>query len=493
MNASQNILLLNPPFKSEFGRFSREQRSPAITKSGTLYYPMWLSYAAGVLEKHGFRTTLLDCPADNIPWDAVETYVKQHKPSLVVIDTSTPSIYNDIRQGEVIKELHGEAFVLLVGPHVSALPEQTLKASRTIDGVAVREYDYTVLELATALNHNTDLRSIPGLWLRHQSEIISTPVRELTMDLDALPFVSSVYKKHLKFRNYFYAHSRYPIVTIITGRGCPHHCIYCVYPQTFSGRKVRYRSVENVVEEIAFILREFPGVKEIMFEDDTLTLNKKRCFAFAEAILKRNLKFAWSANSRTDVDLETLRILKRAGARLFCVGVESGDQTIIDGMQKKNTLDQTRQFFKDAKQAGILLHGCFMVGNPGETRESMEKSLALAKELEPDTAQFFPLMVYPGTEAYNWAVAKNYLKTEDFRQWLTEDGLHNCVIKTPNLSDLDLVEFCDRARREFYLRPSYIGKKLRQGLTDFYEFKRLVKGARSLANYLFKRIRYDAC
>ena len=110
------------------------------------------------------------------------------------------------------------------------------------------------------------------------------------------------------------------------------------------------------------------------------------------------------------------------------------------------SLNQTRQFFKDAKQAGILTHGCFMVGNPGETRESMEKFLALAKELDPDTIQFFPLMVYPGTEAYNWAVAKNYLKTEDFNQWLTETGLHNCGIKTPNFSDLDLVKFCDLAK-----------------------------------------------
>ena len=293
-----HVLFLNPPFLSDSGKYCRESRSPAIAKSGTLYYPMWLAYAAGVLDKHGFRTTLIDCSADNLPWGVVETFVTEQKPGLVVIDTSTPSIYNDIRQGEIIKELHAEAMVVLVGPHVSALPEQTLNTSRTIDGVAVQEYEYTVLELATALKNSADLRSIPGLWLRHNGKIMRTPVRELPMDLDAIPFVSSVYKKHLNYKNYFYAHSRYPIVTTITGRGCPHRCIYCVYPQTFSGRKVRYRSIENVVEEITFILKEFPEVKEIMFEDDTLTLNKKRCFAFAEEILKRNLKFSWSANSQ---------------------------------------------------------------------------------------------------------------------------------------------------------------------------------------------------
>ena len=228
----------------------------------------------------------------------------------------------------------------------------------------------------------------------------------MSTDLDALPFVSAVYKRHLNYRNYFYAHSRYPIVVTITGRGCPHQCIYCVYPQTFSGHRLRYRSIGNVVDEIAYILKEFPDVREIMFEDDTLTLNKQRCIAFAEEILRRNLKFTWSANSRAEVDLETMKLLKRAGARLFCVGIESGDQATLDRMRKNLRIERIRQFFRDARQAGILIHGCFLVGLPGETRDTMNQTLSLAKELNPDTAQFFPLMVYPGTEAYRWAQAE---------------------------------------------------------------------------------------
>jgi radical SAM superfamily enzyme YgiQ (UPF0313 family) len=205
------------------------------------------------------------------------------------------------------------------------------------------------------------------------------------------------------------------------------------------------------------------------------------------------MQVKWSANSRTDVDLETLKILNRAGARLLCVGIESGDQAILDRMKKKIKLEQTRQFFKDAKEAGVLIHGCFLIGNPGETGETMQKTLSLAKELAPDTAQFYPLMVYPGTEAFNWAMANNYLTTADFRQWLTEDGLHNCVISTPSLSNRDLVEFCDQARREFYLRPTYIAKKLLQSLTDYYEFKRLIKGAWSLSHHIFRGPGRQAC
>ena len=149
-------------------------------------------------------------------------------------------------------------------------------------------------------------------------------------------------------------------------------------------------------------------------------------------------------------------------------------------------VERIRQFFKDAKKAGILIHGCFLLGNPGETKETLKVTLNFAKELGPDTAQFFPIMVYPGTEAYNWAKDRGYLKTEDFKQWLTDDGLHNCVVSRPGLTDKELVEFCDNARQQFYLRPSFIVKKLREGVSHPSEFMRLLRGGGSLIRYIIK-------
>jgi radical SAM superfamily enzyme YgiQ (UPF0313 family) len=231
-----------------------------------------------------------------------------------------------------------------------------------------------------------------------------------------------------------------------------------------------------------------------MFEDDTLTINKRRCVEFAEEILRRGLKFNWSANSRADIDLETMKILKKAGARLFCVGVESGVQEVLDNMKKKLKVERIRKFFNDAKKAKILIHGCFLVGNPGETKETLEKTLQFAKELNPDTAQFFPIMVYPGTEAYDWAKENNYLTTTNFRKWLNEKGMHNCILSRPGLTNNDLVEFCDRARKKFYLRPSYIVSKFIQGLSDPYELKRLVKGAINLFKTMVRQaIGKDDC
>ncbi len=484
------ILLLNPPFLPEHGKFSREQRSPAVTKSGTFYYPMWLCYGAAALEQAGHDCVLIDAPASQKSISEILHEIGNERFQLVVVDTSTPSILNDCQIALRLKR-HFEAYTVIVGPHPSALPEESLKMAPGIDGVARGEYEITLQALAKCLDNNSnpsleELRDIDGLTYLFDGKYRHNKDRELNQDLDSMPFVSSAYKRHLNYKDYFYAHSKYPIVTIISGRGCPHQCVYCVYPQVFSGRRLRHRSITNVVDEIEYILNNLPEVKEIMFEDDTLTINKNRCKKLAEEILKRKLKFQWSANSRCDVDLETMKLLKRAGARLFCVGVESGVQEVLDNMKKNLVIERIRQFFADAKEAGILIHGCFLLGNPGETKKTLQKTLAFAKELNPDTAQFFPIMVYPGTEAYEWAKQNEYLSTKDFGEWLTEDGLHNCIVSRPGLSNKDLLDFCDRARKEFYLRPKYILGKGFQSLKDPYEFKRLLKGASQLVRHIFK-------
>jgi radical SAM superfamily enzyme YgiQ (UPF0313 family) len=484
------VLLLNPPFKSEHGRFSREQRSPAITKSGTFYYPMWLCYAAGLLEQHGFEVLLIDAPASRMTNPELYHRVSEFSPQMVVVNTSTPSIGSDVGVADYLKK-STEAFTVVVGTHPSALPEETLKMAPSIDAAGRGEYEITLRELASCLQNDSnppveELRKIDGLSFSRHGEVHHNQDRELNNDLDSLPFVSKMYKKHLNYKEYFYAHSKHPIITTISGRGCPHRCVYCVYPQVFSGRKLRYRSISNVLDEIEYILSEFPGVKEIMFEDDTLTISNVRCQEFAEEILRRGLKVIWSANSRCDVDLKTMQLLKRAGLRLFCVGVESGVQDVLDSMNKKLKIERIRQFFVDARKAGILIHGCFLVGNPEKTKETLKKTLQFAKELNPDTAQFFPIIVYPGTEAYEWAKRNGYLTTENNEKWLTESGLHNCIVSRPGLSSSELVDFCDQARREFYLRPKYILSKGIQGLRDPYEFRRLLKGAAIISKHIFR-------
>jgi radical SAM superfamily enzyme YgiQ (UPF0313 family) len=251
------------------------------------------------------------------------------------------------------------------------------------------------------------------------------------------------------------------------------------------GHRLRNRSVDNVVDEMEYIIAHFPEVKAIFFEDDTFPANKKRCIALCEEIIRRKIKISWTANARVDVDLETMQVMKKAGCRCLCVGFESGNQQLLERMKKGITLEQSHAFMQAARKAGILVHGCFMVGLPGETRQTMGETLDLAISLQPDAMQMYPVMVYPGTEAYAWYKEKNLLTSRDFAQWLTPSGLHNTVIQGEELSAEELVQFCDQARKKFYLRPKYILYKLVQMLRHPVEIRRTLKSVRTFAKYLF--------
>lgn len=477
------VLFLNPPFLK---KFSRPQRSPAVTKSGTLYFPMWLAYSAGVLMENGFDVDFIDAPADGIAMDEIEERVKGFNPVLIVMDTSTPSIANDVAIAGRLRGICQDSFITLVGTHVSALPEDVLKMSRSIGAVARHEYDYTILDIARAIEKGKSPDSVLGISFRRGDDIVHNPNRPYIENLDEIPFVSKVYKKFLKIENYFNPNALYPMVTITTSRGCPFPCTFCVYPQTLMGRGFRLRSVENVVDEMKYIVENFPEAKAIFFEDDTITVNKKRCKELSELIIKKGINISWTANSRIGLDYETMYLMRKAGCRSLCVGFESGSQKILDNMKKKTKLSEMKEFMENARKAGMLIHGCFMAGLPGETKETLRETLELAKSLSPDTVQFYPVMVYPGTEAYAWYKERGLINTSDFNKWITPEGLHNTVISTERLSSEDLVRFCDNARREFYLRPRYILYKLAQMFTHPREMRRTLKAGRTFFKYLIR-------
>jgi len=486
------VLLLNPSFKTQYGKFSRDQRSPAITKSGTLYYPVWLAYATGVLQRAGFETKLIDACAYLYDEKQTLDIVKSFDPELIVVNTSTPSIYSDVKFVTEIKKLLPKSFVVLVGTHPSALPEKTLELSESIDAIARREYDYTIKELANAISKGDDISQINGLTFRDKKngEVISTPDRVLIENLDELPFAAEVYKEHLDIKKYFFAAAEYPMIMIFTGRGCPNKCFFCVYPQVFHGRdRYRLRSANNVVAEFEYIINNFPQVKAIGIEDDTFTADLNRTKEICQLLISKgiNKKIHWWVNARVTLDLATMKLMKEAGCNLLIAGFESGSQSVLDGMNKGINLQQSINYVNNAKKADLRIHGCFMVGNPNETKETMQATLELALKLNTDTAQFFPLMAYPGTEAYEWARTNDLLKTEDFSKWVTEDGLHNCVVDSANFTSEQLVEFCNLARKKYYLRPKYILMKFAQSLRNGDERKRIFKSARRFVKFLIKR------
>ncbi len=484
------IYIINPPFKAEYGKFSRESRSPAITKSGALYYPLWLIYAAVFARKEGHDVLFLDAPAKPLGDDASLAEIGKNAEGcgLFVFGTSTPSIKSDVRFAEKVKSLYPGGFVLLVGTHPSALPEETLSLSESVDGVAIGEFDQTVSELASALERGTPVAEVRGLCLRGgDGSPVRTPAMPPIKNLDDIPFASRFIKERLEPRDYFFAAATYPSIQIFTGRGCPFRCNFCVYPQTMHGHAFRARSAENVVAEFEYIAKNFPDVHEVVIEDDTFTAQKKRVLDICGLLVEKGLnkRLQWLCNARVDLDLETMQAMKKAGCRLIIPGIESGNQQILDNIKKGTKVEQFHSYVANARKAGLLVHACYMVGNQGETKQTMQDTLSLALRLNTDTAQFFPLIPYPGTEAYDWNKARGYIEP-DYEKYCLEDGTHNTVLSLPSLPAQEMVDFCNYARKKYYLRPGYILHRLRVGLTDPQDLRRSLKAFGKLRKYLFK-------
>lgn len=484
------ICFINPPFKAEYGKFSRESRSPSIGHSGVLYYPLWLIYAAALCEKEGFDIAFIDAPAKQLDikktLDRVESEASDAR--LFVLDTSTPSIYSDIEFGALLKDRYPGTKVMLVGTHPSAIAEETMNISDKIDFVARREYDYIVLKLARAINDNSDIEYVLGLSYRDSDgKIKHNADAEHIENMDSIPLAAPFIKKYLDVMDYVFPAASYPAIQIFTGRGCPAHCNYCVYPQTLHGHKYRLRTPESVVDEFQYIADNFPEVKEVVIEDDTFTANKFRVLEICDLLVKKGLhkRLRWLCNARVNIDLETMQAMKKAGCHLVIPGFESYNQEILNNIKKGSNLKLIDAYVENAKKAGLMIHACYMVGNKGETRQTMENTLKAALRFKTDTAQFFPLIPYPGTEAYAWAKSNGYI-TGKYEDYLQEDGTLNCVLNTPELSAEELVAFCAYARKKYYLRPWYICHRLWKGICDPEDFKRSVKAFWRLKDSLFK-------
>ena len=273
------VTFINPPFKTEYGKFSRESRSPSVGHSGVLYYPLWLIYAASVVKKEGFDIEFYDACAKRTDADETLRLIDSRiaDSRLFVLDTSTPSIYSDVAFAEKLKNKYPDSYVVLVGTHPSATVEETMAISQMVDCIARKEYDYIVRDLAIAIRDGKPFSDVNGLSYRADNgEVINNPDAEYITNLDEIPFISKFVKEYLDVKDYVFAAAAFPSIQIFTGRGCPARCNFCVYPQTMHGHMYRLRSVDNVVAEFEYIVSNMPEVKEIVIEDDTFTVNKQR-------------------------------------------------------------------------------------------------------------------------------------------------------------------------------------------------------------------------
>ncbi len=479
------VSLINGPF---LPRFSRSQRSPGVIKSNVLYYPYWLAHAAALLDREGFTVDLFDAVAAGADETQAVQRVRDFAPRLALVETSTPSIVADVSFATRLKRESPNVAVFLVGTHVSAIPAETLTGTQ-LDGALLGEYDQTALELAQVLRDAGALDGVAGLALPRVDGIHQTAPRAPIENLDQLPWVAPLYRRFLPVEAYNFSLAHHPMVMLISGRGCPNNCFFCLYPQVMHGRRYRARSPEHLVGEVEWIAHEMPAVREVVFEDDTFTADEDRAIRFAQLKRQRGIGLPFFANLRVNTRAETMRELVAAGLRSCAVGFESADEDALREMRKGITVSRAQEFMREAKAIGLLVHGCFMVGFPGETAASMERTLRHAIALEPDSAQFYPVFPYPGTEAFRWAEERGYLAHREWRRWLTPAGGHAAVVDLPGATAAEQWAFCERAYRRFHFRPKYIWRKLAQALRHPSEGWRSVRGLWAYLRYLLRGTR----
>src|SRR3989442_899160 len=444
-------LFLNPPSFENFDG-GAGSRWPATREIESYWYPVWLAYPAGMLE--GAR--LLDAPPHYVSAEETINIAKEYE--FLVLYTSTPGFPGDIRLAQRIKDANPGIKIAFVGPHVTVLPEKCLRDASAIDFVVRKEFDYAVKEFA----EGKPLADILGISYLNNGAVAHNADRPQLQDLDSLPHVTDVYHRDLDVRRYNVPFLLNPYVSLYTTRGCPAQCTFCLWPQTTSGHAWRKRSTDDVAREMAKAKEYWPYAKEFFFDDDTFNIQKARTVELCAKL--KPLGLTWSCTSRVTTDYETLKAMKEAGCRLMIVGYESGDQQILKNIKKGATIERAGHLTKDAHKLGLVIHGDFILGLPGETRETIQNTIAFAKELDVETIQVSVAHAYPGTELYDFAVKNDFMVADT--KMVDEGGHQLAHIQYPGLPSDGIMSAVHRFYYAFYLRPQAIYSIIRKAAFD---------------------------
>jgi hopanoid biosynthesis associated radical SAM protein HpnJ len=466
-------LFLNPPSYDGFdgGAGSRYQARREIR---SFWYPTWLAQPAALVPD----SRLVDAPAQGLSLEDVRPLARDYE--LAVLHTSTPSFHADVRAAEALKAENSKLMVGFVGAHVAVSPDASLLASEAIDFVAGREFDFTIKEIA----ERRPLSEVDGITWRKDGRAIRNPDRAILHDMDQLPFVTPVYKRDLVPEDYFQGYLLHPYMSLYTGRGCKSRCTFCLWPQTIGGHAYRTRSPGHVIQEIALAKSLFPQVREFFFDDDTFTDNLSHAEEIARGLGR--LGVTWSCTAKANVPYETLKVLRDNGLRLFLVGYETGNQQILYNIKKGMRIEFARRFTEDCHKLGIMIHGTFIVGLPGETRDTIEETIRFAKEMNPHTIQVSLAAPYPGTYLYDQALKNGWL-VERGDDLVQREGFQISSIAYPHLPKEEIFEAVATFYRRFYFRPRKIAEITLEMLKSWHMTKRRLREGVEFMHFLRAR------
>ncbi|MGQ9599809.1 MAG: B12-binding domain-containing radical SAM protein [Anaerolineae bacterium] len=452
------VLLANPPWRKE-GRLgvragSRWAFTMPAGKGDTIPpyvpFPFFLAYAAAVLERAGLEVRLIDAIAEGKDPPSFLTAVEEYAPDLALLETSTPSIDSDLALGQAIKDCVPGVRLALSGPHVSALPIQTLETAPQVDFILVGEYEYTLRDLAICLKEGGDLGQVLGLvWREADRTVRLNPRRPLIANLDELPWPA---RHLLPMQNYCDSFAGLPMpgLPMWASRGCPFRCIFCVWPRVmYGGQTYRVRDPIDVVDEMEQTAQQY-NMRSVSFDDDTFDIGKPRILTLCREITQRNLRLPWTAMARADTaDREMLEAMAEAGLYAIKYGVESGVQELVDAADKSLDLSKVKETVRITKDLGVKVHLTFTLGLPGETEETIRRTIDFAAQVDPDSVQFSIATPYPGTVYYEMARQNGTLVA---RNWTDFDGADQAVVRTATMSPEELEAALIKARRQWRWR-----------------------------------------
>ena len=441
------VVLVNLPWKvgDRWGvrAGSRWPHIKAIQEGEYLPFPFFLAYASALLKRNGYDIYLIDAIAEKLPYENFIRKVKKIAPDFVVAETSTASLYNDI---VLLKRLSKAAEIIICGPDVNIASREFLEKNQFITYVLKGEYELTLLELLQHLDNGRPLEEVQGAIYRTNGKILKNPDRPLLENLDILPWPM---RESLPMERYYDVPGGLPLpsVQMLSTRGCPFQCVFCAWPQImYKKGSYRTRTIKDVVDEMEYLVNYF-GFKSIYFDDDTWNIGKQRVLDFCREVTAREkesrLGVPWAMMARADLmDEEQIIELKRAGLHAVKYGIESADQNILDRAKKSMDLKKTERIVKLTMARGIKTHLTFTFGLPGETKETVEKTIDYALKLNPASAQFSITTPYPGTDYFLELEEKGYLLTKD---WSEYDGNYKSVFYNDSLTARELIEAKERA------------------------------------------------
>jgi anaerobic magnesium-protoporphyrin IX monomethyl ester cyclase len=426
-------------------------RWPHFEREGTSYmpFPFHMAYASATLKRAGYETTQVDGCAERITEDAFLARLVAFQPEVVVLEISTTSLNVDRAMVESIRAIAGrDVTIVWCGAHSWQAGEpDVLTSDPQVDYFLRGEYEFTLLELVEAIRDGKVVSGIPGLLYRDSSgKTVTNPQRKLLKDIDDYPWPD---RDSLPMDRYYEAVGFLPgpNLQMWASRGCPFKCDFCIWPQfMYGGRNYRVRNERDIVAEVKHVADRY-GMKSFYFDDDTFNIGKERIAGYAQAFKEQQLDLPWGAMSRADTfDRKTLEIMVGSGLRFIKYGVESGDQGLVDAMEKNLDLKRVREAVKWAKDLGVAVHLTFSFGHPGETWETARKTIDFALELAPDSLQMSLMQPFPGTGLYDKVTKKNLLVIKDLSKF---DGYSTTPIRTETLSPGDLEQILREANRRW--------------------------------------------